>query len=58
MPLMHWAMESVSTQHFSEPTWDIPRSMDPEKDLARKIQVTGESAGGLALGLGEADLQL
>ena len=33
--------------------------MDLEKDLARKIQVTGTPAeGGLALGLGEADLQL
>ena len=32
--------------------------MDPEKDLARKIQVTGKSAGGLALGFGEADLQI
>ena len=54
---MHWAMESASTQRFSEPTWDIPRSMDPEKDLARKTQVTGDPAGGgLALGLGEADL--
>ena len=59
MPLMHWAMESASTQRFSEPTWDIPRSMDPEKDLAWKTQVTGDPAGGgLALGLGEADLQI
>ena len=33
--------------------------MDPEKDLARKIQVTGKSTeGGLALGFGEADLQI
>ena len=32
--------------------------MDPEKDLARKIQVIGKPAGGLALGFGEADLQL
>ena len=33
--------------------------MDPEKDLARKIQVTGDpTGGGLALGLGEADLQI
>ena len=33
--------------------------MDPEKDLARKTQVTGKPAeGGLALGFGEADLQL
>ena len=32
--------------------------MDPEKDLARKIQVTGDpTGGGLALGLGEANLQ-
>ena len=32
--------------------------MDPEKDLARKIQVTGKSAeGGLARGFGEADLE-
>ena len=54
---MHWAMESASTQRFSEPAWDIPRSMDPKKDLARKTQVTGKSAkGGLALGLGEVDL--
>ena len=31
--------------------------MDPEKDLAQKIQVTGKSTeGGLALGFGEADL--
>ena len=59
MPFVHWAMESVSAQRCSEPTWDIPGSMDPEKDLARKIQVTGKSAeGGLALGFGEADLQL
>ena len=30
--------------------------MDPEKDLAQKIQVTGKSAvGGLELGFGEAD---
>ena len=33
-----------------------PDLMDPEKDLAWKIQVTGKSAGGLALGFGEADL--
>ena len=33
--------------------------MDPEKDLAWKTQVTGKLAeGGLALGLGEAYLQL
>ena len=33
--------------------------MDLEKDLARKIQVTGKSAeGGLVLGFGEADLQI
>ena len=33
--------------------------MDPEKDLAWKTQVTGDPAeGGLALGLGDADLQL
>ena len=33
--------------------------MDPDKDLAQKIQVTGKPAeGGLALGLGEVDLQL
>ena len=50
---MHWEMESASTQCFSEPAWDIPRSMDPEKDLARKTQVTGvPTGGGLALGLG------
>ena len=56
---MPGAMELVSTQRFSEPTWDIPRSMDPEKDLARKTLVTGDPAGGgLALGLGEADLQI
>ena len=56
---MHWAMESASTQRFSEPTWDMPRSMDPEKDLAQKTQVTGDPAGGrLALGLGEAYLQI
>ena len=31
--------------------------MDPEKDLAQKIQVTGKPVeGGLALGFGEADL--
>ena len=29
-----------------------------EKDLARKTQVTGKPAGGIALGLEEADLQL
>ena len=52
-----WVMDSVSTQRLSEPTWDMP--MDPEKDLARKIQVTWKSAeGGLALGFGEADLQI
>ena len=33
--------------------------MDPEKDLVWKIQVTGKSTeGGLALGFGEADLQI
>ena len=33
--------------------------MDPEKDLARKIQATGKSAeGGLALGFEEAGLQI
>ena len=33
--------------------------MDPKKDLAQKIQVTGKSAeGGLALGFGETDLQI
>ena len=33
--------------------------MDPEKDLAWKTQVTGDPAGGgLALGLGEADMQI
>ena len=33
--------------------------MDPKKNLARKIQVTGKSAeGGLALEFGEADLQI
>ena len=33
--------------------------MDPKKDLTRKIQVTGKPAkGGLALGFGEADLQI
>ena len=31
--------------------------MDPEKDLARKIQVTGKPTEGLALGFGEADLE-
>ena len=32
--------------------------MDLEKDLVRKIQVTGKSTeGGLALGFGEADLE-
>ena len=31
--------------------------MDPEKDFAWKIQVTGKSAeGGLVLGFGEADM--
>ena len=59
MPFVHWAMESVSAQRFSEPTWDIPESMDPEKDLTQKIQVTGKSTeGGLALRFGEADLQI
>ena len=33
--------------------------MDPEKDLAQKTQVTGDpTGGGLALRLGEADLQI
>ena len=33
--------------------------MDPKKDLAQKTQVTGDPAGGgLALGLGEVDLQI
>ena len=33
--------------------------MDLEKDLARKIQVIGKLAeGGLALGFGDADLQI
>ena len=33
--------------------------MDPEKDLARKTQVTGDpTGGGLALGLRKADLQI
>ena len=33
--------------------------MDPEKDLARKTQVTGKpTEEGLALGLREANLQL
>ena len=59
MPLMLWEMESASTQCFSEPAWDIPRSMDLEKDLARKTQVTGgPTGGGLAIGLGKADLQI
>ena len=59
MSFMHWAMESVSAQRFSEPIWDIPGSMDLEKDLAWKIQVTGKSTeGGLALGFGEANLQI
>ena len=32
--------------------------MDQEKDMARKIQVTGKSTeGGLALGFGEADTE-
>ena len=44
MPSMHWAMESASTQRFSEPTWDIPLSLDPKKDLAQKIQVTEKPA--------------
>ena len=59
MPVQPWVMESVSAQRFSEPTWDMSLSMDPEKDLARKIQVTGKSTeGGLALGFGEANLQI
>ena len=59
MPLMQWVMESASTQHFSEPTWDIPRSMDPKKDLSWKTYVTGDPVGGgLALGLGEVDIQI
>ena len=57
MPFMHWAMESISAQRFSESTWDIPRSMDPEKDLSLKNQVTRKSTeGGLALGLGEENM--
>ena len=59
VPYMHWAMESVSAQRFSETTWDVPWSMDPEKDLAWKIQVIGKLVGGgLALGFGEGDMQL
>ena len=59
MLVQPWVMESVSAQRLSEPTWDMPRSMDPEKDLARKIQVSGKSAeGGPTLGFGEADLQI
>ena len=59
MPYVHWAMDSVLAQRFSEPTWDIPGSMDPEKNLVQKIQVTGKLAEGwLALRFGEADLQI
>ena len=33
--------------------------MDPKKDLARKTDVTGKpTEGGLALGFGEANLQI